>query len=658
MISDNLEVIQGTRDFFNSRLSIKLCPKFNSLFAVGELHEILTRLTGAVDVEIKYQTQSPEPSDTQSEPILHGHQATSKLKRVETVHDFRTEEIGDGSPIQEFEKLETGGEVEGIETTTPKYEATPNHSPKGKQSMLPTPSKSPKPFDTEAQEEEENDENPFLVTAGFEKDYLYAGSEFLEKKSVLEDLEPTEYEKVNIATSIVQWLNNFEKSDVKLTFLESILQYMQRKIENLSSTTFQAPDCPYLDQAWQSFRMILGTFANGVDLRPYDDEFKHIREQIPGDPNLHEHLRGWLDYLLHCVQVPDFRNSPESVFRCESLITEFTSRIYPIYSPSFNKLADGLYNIAEGLKEDSNSLTIIRLLKQIYATLSLDSAQYDIVEDLVLHIVPGVFQSLQSIPFPPSLTRTDTWQLFISDFQLRISTFVPTEIDMVVNHELNCKLGDPLKTKSMKSLTIRLNGIRPTIYDIPYTFSHTGFPTFMDLGLANLHFSKQGMHITLTLVMDKLNPTNFFTLESCHVDLESIQLTFPNKKLKFFRKKIQNRVRIAIIEQTTQKIHKMITTINQLIQFLKLKMNLDTAIVDDKIVDDVYGFLKTLGLNSRHQNRTVENIGMVPQDTEDIKSKEGPIGSWDDDMTLEPFKVAHEQSAKESFPWSSDVFSR
>ncbi|KAI8896091.1 hypothetical protein BC833DRAFT_598974 [Globomyces pollinis-pini] len=175
------------------------------------------------------------------------------------------------------------------------------------------------------------------------------------------------------------------------------------------------------------------------------------------------------------------------------------------------------------------------------------------------------------------------------------------------------------------------------------------------------------MHITLTLVMDKLNPTNFFTLESCHVDLESIQLTFPNKKLKFFRKKIQNRVRIAIIEQTTQKIHKIITTINQLIQFLKLKMNLDTAIVDDKIVDDVYvsrsdtnhqGFLKTLGLNSRHENRTAENIGMIPQDTEDIKSKEGPIGSWDDDMTLEPFKVAHEQSAKESFPWSSDVFSR
>ncbi|KAI8896092.1 hypothetical protein BC833DRAFT_118840 [Globomyces pollinis-pini] len=377
MISDNLEVIQDfPLNYVQNSIHYLLLVNYSEPFrdSIYELSEILTRLTGAVDVEIKYQTQSPEPSDTQSEPILHGHQATSKLKRVETVHDFRTEEMGDGSPIQEFEKLETGGEVEGIETTTPKYEATPNHSPKGKQSMLPTPSKSPKPFDTEAQEEEEeNDDNPFLVTAGFEKDYLYAGSEFLEKKSVLEDLEPTEYEKVNIATSIVQWLNNFEKSDVKLTFLESILQYMQRKIENLSSTTFQAPDCPYLDQAWQSFRMILGTFANGVDLRPYDDEFKHIREQIPGDPNLHEHLRGWLDYLLHCVQVPDFRNSPESVFRCESLITEFTSRIYPIYSPSFNKLADGLYNIAEGLKEDSNSLTIIRLLKQIYATLTLDS---------------------------------------------------------------------------------------------------------------------------------------------------------------------------------------------------------------------------------------------------------------------------------------------
>jgi len=249
-----------------------------------------------------------------------------------------------------------------------------------------------------------------------------------------------------------------------------------------------------------------------------------------------EEISGWFeqarDWILEGMKKPDEVETEEMVEKVKEMIRS-GRKVTENYREEIEKLYDAAVDIFEKIKDDPALKTFSDKLTQLGRNFALNyKGEPDpmVIQESftqVTSLLVRLFNSyLTEFPIQQLEVHSPNYDVVLQDIKTEGTGFAPETIQVTTASRtiINLKNRDP--SRSVFRIGLEVNKINPCFKDFKYFFTHNTFPSYSDVGRADLCFDEDGLSAKAVMTIRTVSgQPSRATLDKLWVNVDPLKLT-------------------------------------------------------------------------------------------------------------------------------------
>jgi hypothetical protein len=319
-------------------------------------------------------------------------------------------------------------------------------------------------------------------------------------------------------------------------------------------------------------KSIIEAFAGGYSLNPLIAMVDQLQLIYNAEWRWRDLLAEFGGFIQRAMRHPRYMESDDFIFKGADLVGRLRQMLGTQHPGIVNGVLSEAFSLINAFRQDGLTTDLYSSLRAVITDLALDpetggfQLKPGLLKDFRNEMIPAIMSSLRFIPLPRIEVSTDQFDVILDNVILSGPQIIPSLIEFRVENELQLSPRPELPDAYFLNVVhLAVYQVQVNIRNVEFAIRKKKFPTFEDVGLANIVLAGNGLSlVTRTAVDPNLPYTTLVpmvieaTIDQLNLEiLESHHKTLGRLFGKSLVAAIKKRLCLALESQVYQAIRRL-----------------------------------------------------------------------------------------------------